>query len=418
MKSIAPIFTGLFVASSLLCVQATQLLDEPFLGALRSEAARHHPAASAGALRSAAAIRDVRGVRLWDDPMVGLSLMGAAAEKRRSDGDVRVSFEQPLPKPGLFAATRSKAEALQRAELENSRFSTLEVSATAARDAIELALADESIALQCAQLKWLESMTENARQRAANPDATGIDALRLESELARETQILEAARRTRESLASSLNLRLGRPLESPWPSLNLGSASYSVPLANSEIARISHANPKVRSLREMASAASAETRIADRERLPQLTVGVDVDTYSGSDFRSASLGLKMSLPYVNRSSDSAKIAASLLREKAALQDIETTRLEVTSAVLAAVAESKNAAAQARAYSGEVYQRALSASLAVEGSWISSKSSVADLLDAQRQLFSIRLEQRRFVAMQRVALEELNKLVPKLKQNSP
>ncbi|MEI6415563.1 MAG: TolC family protein [Pseudomonadota bacterium] len=285
--------------------------------------------------------------------------------------------------------------------------------ATAARDAIELALADESIALQSAQLKWLESMTENARQRAANPDATGIDALRLESELARETQILAAARRTRESLTSSLNLRLGRPLESPWPTLDLGNASYSVPLANSEIARISHANPKVRSLREMASAASAETRIADRERLPQLSVGVDVDTYSGSDFRSASLGLKMSLPYVNRSSYSAKIAASQLREKAALQDIETTRLEVASGVLAAVAESKNAAAQARAYSGEVYQRALSASQAVEGSWISSKSSVADLLDAQRQLFSIRLEQRRFVAMQRVALEELNQLVPKL-----
>lgn len=412
------LFAGLFVVSSLLRAQATQFLDEPFLAALRSEASRHHPAASAASLRRAAAARDVRSVRLWDDPTVGLSLMAADAEKRRTDGDVRVSMEQMLPKPGLFAASRSKAEALQRAALENLRSSAIEVGAMAARDAIELALADESIALQNVQLKWLDSMTENARQRAANPDATGIDALRLESELARETQILAAARRTRESLARSLNLRLGRALESPWPILNLGDASYSVPLANAEIARISRANPKVRSLREMASAASAETRIAERERLPQLSVGVDIDTYSGNDFRSASLGLKMSLPYLNRSSYSAKIAASQLREKAVLQDIETTRLEIASGVLAAVAESKNAAAQAQAYSGDVYQRALSTRQAVEGSWISSKSSVADLLDAQRQLFSIHLEQRRFVAMQRVALEELHQLVPNLSQIKP
>jgi len=418
MKSMTSLIAGLFVASSLLGVQATQLLDEAFLAALRSEAARHHPAASAASLRRAAAARDVRSVRLWDDPTVGLSLMAADAEKRRSDGDVRVSLEQMLPKPGLFAATCSKAEALQRAELENFRSSAIKVGAMAARDAIELALADESIALQNVQLKWLDSMTENARQRVANPDATGIDALRLESELARETQILAAARRTRESLARSLNLRLGRALESPWPILNLGDASYSVPLANAEIARISRANPKVRSLREMASAASAETRIAERERLPQLSVGVDIDTYSGNDFRSASVGLKMSLPYLNRSSYSAKIAASQLREKAVLKDIETTRLEIASGVLAAVAESKNAAALAQAYSGDVYQRALSASHAVEGSWISSKSSVADLLDAQRQLFSIRLEQRRFVAMQRVALEELHQLVPNLSQIKP
>lgn len=412
------LFAGLFVASSLLRAQATQLLDEAYLAALRSEAARHHPAASAASLRRAAADRDVRSVRLWDDPTVGLSLMAADAEKRRTDGDVRVSLEQMLPKPGFFAASRSKAEALQRAALENLRSSAIEVGAMAARDAIELALADESIALQNVQLKWLDSMTENARQRAANPDATGIDALRLESELARETQILAAARRTRESLVRSLNLRLGRALDAPWPILNLGDASYSVPLANAEIARISRANPKVRYLREMASAASAETRIAERERLPQLSVGVDIDTYSGNDFRSASVGLKMSLPYLNRSSYSAKIAASQLREKAVLQDIETTRLEIASGVLAAVAESKNAAAQAQAYSGDVYQRALSTSQAVEGSWISSKSSVADLLDAQRQLFSIRLEQRRFVAMQRVALEELHQLVPNLSQSKP
>lgn len=411
MKSIIPIFTGLLVAGTLLQAQDTRPVDEEFLSALRTEAARNHPAANSARFRAAAAASDIRGVRLWDDPSVGLSLMAAEQEMRRDDGDVRLSLEQPLPKPGLYQASLAKAEALRRAEVENSRTSALEVGAAAAKDALELALADESITLQAEQIRWLETMAGNARQKAQNPDATSIDPLRLESELARENQILLAARRTRDSISSSLNLRLGRPLESPWPALRLASRAVPVPVASAEIARIPRLNPKVRSLREMAAAANAETRIADRERLPQLSLAVDANLYSGGDFRSAAVGLKMSLPVFNRGSYDAKIQASQLREKAAAQDIETTRLEVASGVLAVTTAAANAAAQAGAYSGEIYQRALQATQAVEGSWISSKSSLTDLLDSNRQLFSIRLEQRRFVAIQLAALEELYLLVP-------
>lgn len=411
MKLILPVFTGLLVAGSLLQAQEHRLVDETFLSTLRTEAVRNHPAANSAKLRAAAAARDIHGVRLWDDPMVGLSIMAADHMMRRDDGDIRIGFEQPLPKPGMYAANLAKAEAMRRAELENSRSSSLEVGAAAARDAIELALADESIVLQTEQIHWLGSMAENARQMAQNPDASSIDALRLESELARENQILLAARRTRESVARSLNLRLGRPLDSPWPDMRLSANPPPVPVAGAEIARISHANPKVRSMQEMASAANAETRIADRERLPEFSVGIDADLYSGGDFRSASVGLKMSLPVFNRSSYDAKIEAARLREKAAVKDIEMTRLEVASGVLAAATEAANAAAQARAYSGEIYQHALQATRSVQDSWISSKSSLTDLLDSNRMLFSIRLEQRRFVAMQLAALEELNLLVP-------
>ncbi len=399
------------MAGSLLHAQDARLVDESFLASLRSEAVRNHPAASSARLKASAAGKDIQGVRLWDDPTVGLTLMAARASMRADDGDILLSFEQVLPKPGLYAANLAKAAAIERAELENSRMSSLEVAAAAAKDTIELALADDSISLQEAQIQWLGAMTENARQMAINPGSTSVDALRLESELARENQILDAARRTRGSIAQRLNLRLGRPLESPWTTLRLSSNATPVPVASSEIARIPKVNPKVRSMREMASAANADVRIADRERLPQFSVGVESSLYSGGDVRSLGVGLKMSLPGFNRSSYDAKINASQLREKAAVSDIESARIEIAAQVLAAVADAANAAAQARAYSGEIYTRSLQATQAVEGSWISSKSSLTDLLDSKRRLFSIRLEQRRFVAMQRAALEELNLLVP-------
>jgi hypothetical protein len=41
----------------------------------------------------------------------------------------------------------------------------------------------------------------------------------------------------------------------------------------------------------------------------------------------------------------------------------------------------------------------------------SPNPLTDLLDSSRMLFSIRLEQRRMVAMQLAALEQLHTLVP-------
>ena len=414
MKLIVAITIGLIVAGTLLEAQEINHVDDHFLTALRAEVAQHHPASRAASLRISAADCDVRNVHLWDDPMVGLSLRAASEEMRRSDGDLRFGLEQPLPKPGLFTATQTKARALGQAAREDFRTSSLEIQAAAARDGIELALADESISLQVAQIQWLSMRVANAGEIALDPKGSSIDVLRLQSELAKENQILEAARRTRDSLARRLNLRLGRSLESPWPVLRLSNETAAVPVAVSEIARIPRANPKVRALRAIATAAKAATRIADRESQPQLSIAIDTDLYSGGDFRSASFGLKMSLPVLNHRSYQANIDAAALREEAAVNDIEVARLEIAAAVLKAVSEATNAAAQARAYSGEIYQCALQAAHAVEDSWLSLKSPLTEVLEAQRILFAIRLEQRRFVAMRQVALEDLHLLVP----NSP
>lgn len=387
-------------------------LDDGFLASLRAEVARNHPAAISGTRRAEAAAHDVAAVRLWEDPMVGLGFMAAERAMRADQGDTLIGIEQALPKPGLFAAKRRKAEAMQRAESENSRTAALTAGANAARAVIELALADESIALQQAQLTWLAAIVENARQMAANPMGSGSDALRMETELAKEQQMLAAARRSRDGYAQQLNLILGWPPETAWPPMTLPPTPPAVPDAQSEIARIPHANPKVHAMREMAGAANADAAIADRGRLPVVSVGVDTSTYSETrDLRSATFGLKLTLPWFNDSSYQADIAAAKSREAAAGQDMETMRREVAAMVLTAATEAANAAAQARAYSGEIHAKALQARQSIEAAWISSKAPLADLLDSSRTLFAIKLEQRRMIAMELAALEELHALVP-------
>jgi outer membrane protein TolC len=386
-------------------------LDDGFLTRLRAEAARAHPSAVAANLRAAAAAQDTRAVRLWDDPMIGFGIMAADQPMRADQGDIIVGFEQALPKPGMLDARRRKADAMRRTAVENSRGAALAAGAQAARAAIELALADESITLQQAQITWLATMTENAHQMAADPMGSHMDALRMDTELAKERQMLDASRRSRDGYARKLNLTLGRPLDAPWPELKLPAAPLPVPVALAEIARIPHANPKVRAMKEMAGAAGAESRMADRERLPQVSLGIDTRLYSGGDFRSTMVGVKMSLPWFHDSSYQANIAAAKNRELAAGRDVETMRREVAAEVLAAATEAANAAAQARAFAGDVHDKARQTAQAIEAAWISSKAPLTDLLDSSRMLFSIRLEQRRFIAMQQAALEELHTLVP-------
>lgn len=411
MHPLYPLLTGLAVAGSLLHAGESQRLTDRFLARLRAEAARAHPSAVASQQLAAASGHDVRAVRLWDDPMVGFGFMAADQMMRADQGDLIFGVEQALPKPGMFAAQRGKAEAMHRAAVENSRGSALAAGAAAARNAIELALADSSLTLGQAQLTWLAAITENARQMAAGPMGFNIDALRMETELAKERQLLDAARRNREGIARKLNLTLGRPLDAPWPELLLPATPLPVPVALAEIARIPHANPKVRAMREMAGAAAAETRMADRERLPQVSVGIDSRAYSGDAWRSTMVGVKMSLPWFNEGSYQARISAARSRELAAGGDVETTRREVAAEVLTATTEVANAAAQARAYAGEVHEKALQTAKTIEAAWISSKAPLTDLLDAARLLFAIRLEQRRFIAMQQAALEDLHTLVP-------
>ncbi len=412
MNSIQHLLAGLAVAGGLLHAGESRLLNDGLLSEVRSEAARAHPSAVAGKYKAQAAAHEARGVRMWNDPMLGVGFMGADEMMRMDDGDIMIGFEQALPKPGMFAAERRKMEAMQRAEIENSGSVALSAGAEAAKAAIELALADESITLQQAQIEWMAAIVENAKQMAANPMGSSTDALRMETELAKEQQMLDAARRSREGYARILNITLGRPLESPWPVLKLPAAPPPVPLAAAEVARIPYANPKVRSMKEMATAANADTRIANRERLPEIAVGVDTRLYSETgDIKSTTVGVKLSLPWFNDSSYKAKIDAAKSRKLAAASDVETMRREIAGMVMMAATEAANAAAQARAFSGEIHDKALKATQTTEAAWISSKAPLTDLLDSSRTLYVIRLEQRRMIAMQLAALEQLRTLVP-------
>jgi outer membrane protein TolC len=386
-------------------------IDSTFLASIRAEAVRHHPEVAAKAARARAAAHGIRAVRLWDDPMIGFSLKAAEQQMRRDEGDMRISFDQPLPRPKLTAAKRQQAREETLAKQEEIKVSANDLAAEAARSVIELALADETLALRSAQLRWVSAMIENARQKAATPGASSTDALRLETERLRDQQMLAADRRTRQSMAEQLNILLGRSITAAWPTLRLPAGTTPTPLASSEVARINRTNPEILGLVHMAEATGAATTVAEREAKPSFALSVESNIYSGGGFRDAMIGLKMNLPWFNHSAYQAGISQATEEHRAAVMEIEAARRSVKTRVIAAANEAANAAIQANAYSGDILTSATRANETTESAWMSSGATLLDVLESRRSLSEIRLEQRRFVAAHLAALETLSSLVP-------
>ncbi len=413
MKIYRLLLSGWLLAGSLIQAGESKPLDDAALDAIRTEAASQHPSATAARSREAAANEDIRAVRLWDDPMVGIGFMATRKpQMRREEGDIQLGVEIPIPKPGLYQANLFKTESLRRVEAEKTRAAMIASGTEATMIAIELALADDIVRLSSGELAWLSEMETNAVQMALRPGATGIDSIRLASENVKLEQDVAASRRTREGIARRLNVVMGKPISDPWPTYRLPVSAPPVPQAAAEVARIPFANPQVRAMREMSDAAHADIRIADRERLPSFSAGIETRGYSQDGYRGTTLGLKMTVPWFNRDNYQAKVDAAKFRSDAALADIETARREVAGQVISAATEAANAAAQARAYGGEIRQKAIEANQSVQASWINSKAQLTDLLETRRLLFSVDLEQRRQIAMQLAATEKLNLLVPR------
>ncbi|MBK8000437.1 MAG: TolC family protein [Verrucomicrobia bacterium] len=391
--------------------QETRLLDAPFLDTLRAEVRTNHPTVAAAQARVLAAESGVRAVRLWEDPMAGLGFMAADREMRMDDGDIMFGVEQMLPRRKLYEARKARAGA-ERAILEaESRTAMLMLETLVAQSAIELALVDEMLAIETNQLAWLESMSANAREKLKDPMANASEPLRIESEVAQERQRIDTTQRQRIRQARQLNILLGRDTDEAWPNLRLPESASLTPALAEELARLYQVNPMLQALLNTAEAAKSEIEVARRERSPIFSVGVESSVYSGGDFRQATVGAKITLPWFNQSVYRANTDRAIQQQAAAEKETEALARRLRGEAVAAHTEAETSARLAKTISEEVIPRAGKAVESTQNVWISSKASILEVLDARRSLLSARLEERRSVAAHRGALEMLRSIVP-------
>ncbi len=391
--------------------QTPRLLDATYLDALRAEVRTNHPSVAAAQARVLAANAGVRAVRLWEDPTANAGIMAANREFRSDNGDLIVGVEQMLPRRKLYDARKARAGA-ERAIFEaETRSAALMLETLVAQSVIELALVDEMLGIQTNQLAWLESMAANAREKLKDPMANASEPLRIESEVAQERQKIDNTRRQRTRLVRQLNILLGRETDDAWPVLRLPDSATLTPALAEELSRLYQVNPTLQALLSTAEAAKSDIEVAKRERSPIFSLGVESSVYSGGDFRQATVGAKMTLPWSNNSVYRANTERALRQQAAAEKDAEALARRLRGEAVAAHTEAETSARQAKTFSEEVIPRASKAVESTQNAWISSKASILEVLDARRALLNSRLEERRSVAAHRAALEVLRSIVP-------
>lgn len=402
---------SLILACSLASAQEARVVDSGYLDALRAEVRTNHPTVAAAQARVQAAEAGVRAVRLWEDPMAGFSAMGADREMRRDEGDLMFSAEQVMPRRKLYDARKARAS-VERSILEaETRSAVLNLETLVAQSAVELALVDEMLTIETNQLTWLSSMAANARERLKDPMATASEPLRIESELAQQQQKIDSTTRHRLRLMRQLKILLGRSPDELWPALRLPESAALTPQLAEELSRLFQVNPMLEALLNTANAAKLEIEVARRERSPIFSIGVGSSVYSGGDFRQATVGAKVTLPFFNNSIYRANTERARNQQVAAEREVEALERRLRSDAVAAHTEAENAARQAETFSKEVIPRTEKAAESTQNAWISSKASILEVLEARRALLNARLEERRFVAAHRAALENLRSIIP-------
>jgi len=402
---------SLALVSPLVSAQETRVLDAAYLDALRLEVRTNHPSVAAAQARVLAAEAGVRAVRLWEDPMAGIGVMAAEREMRADDGDLMFMAEQVLPRRKLYSARKARATAERFIFEAETRSAALTLETLVAQAALELALVDETLTIETNQLAWLESMAANAREKLKDPMANASEPLRIESEVAQERQRIDSNTRHRLRLMRQLNILLGRAADEPWPVLRLPESAPLTPALAEELNRLFQVNPMLQALLNTADAARSEIEVARRERSPIFSVGAESSVYSGGDFRQTTIGAKMTLPLFNKSIYRANVERAQQQQVAAGKEIEALNRKLRGEAVAAHTEAENAARQAGTFSKEVIPRTEKAAESTQNAWISSKANLLEVLEARRAMLNARLEERRFVAAHRAALELLRSIVP-------
>ncbi len=407
-------------ASQALAAQPA-VLTSGYLNHLIAESISKHPKIEAAEARSQAAFQAIRAVRLWQDPELGLGATAARRSMRQDDGDIRVGFDQTLPRRGLYNAEKRRATAEHLMQSAEKLVTANELGLAVSQTAIELALADDTLSFQEQEIHWLETSVRTAQERSKNPDGTAAESLRLESELAVRAQKWESAKRQRAQLAKTLNILLLRDPASSWPELALPDKDIQRTSASTLQAELEKNNPRLIALRHQVEAAQAVTDAAKENRKPVFSVGVETNTYSGGDFRDAMLMIKMSLPWFNRSAYKADIAQAENLKRAAAGDLSAEAREFYAQLTLLLTEAENSSRLAAAYRSDVIPKSLMAVTSTENAWVSSKATLTEVLDSRRALLEARQEQKRAAAAQQAALQSLSAItgtLVKIKEEQP
>ncbi len=382
-------------------------LTPALLNELADEMREKHPALLAARARTNAAAAGLNAIRSWEDPMARFGGVAAREEFRASDGDVIYGVDQKLPLFGKPKLARRVAQADLAAETAQGVYQFQLLKKELAKTAFRAALADEIILLGAQDLTWLQTIAQTVERKYGAGQATLLEVSQAENERAKRANELQTDHHKLAHERVSLNRLLNRDLESPWPVLALPPLAGPV-IYNEKLVKFAlKYEPRIKLLRQQIGRAEATVDLTRRQRLPDVSVGLEGRNYSGDgSFRQGALVFSMGLPWFNAGKYRSEITRDQAKLKAAELDLADYQFSVREDVHHLTVKIDAARREALLYRDEIIPRSESALESARSGWESNRSTFRDVLEARRMWLDGQLSYARALAEQYQMLSEL------------
>jgi outer membrane protein TolC len=153
--------------------------------------------------------------------------------------------------------------------------------------------------------------------------------------------------------------------------------------------------------------AQSAVHLAQRQRFPDLSVGLEGRQYADSgEFREGTVLLGFSIPWGNRSRYSAEIKREQRKLDAAQLDLADMQLSMREEIIRRTIQIENAQREATLYRTDIIPRTQQAAESARNNWLNSRGGLRDVLEARRMLVEAQTIEARAIVEQHSVLAEL------------
>ena len=366
------------------------------------------PAADAAAadVDAANAARRVAGLR--PNPALAVEVenyAGTGPYKGVNGADVTASVAIPLELGGKRQARIAVADAATHRARIAQAIAQADIRLQVSEAYIEASAAEVRLAIAADQFRIAGDTARAATIRVQAGRASPLEQERAEVARLTAEAGVEKARRLADAARANLARRIGRPVTGPLDIAVLGgpgSAAMGPPKPTMATGTLALAAADAN-----LGAADAGVRLAQSQRVPDLTVGPGVRRLEATNDVAAVFSVSVPLPLFNNGR-AAVDQANAERRRADAQR-RVTALDVEQQIGDAQVEAANAAAAARVASGPALSAAMEAARIARIGYREGKFGQLDLLDAERTLTDMRSASIEALASYQLAKARLERL---------
>ena len=385
------------------------MISTAYIDSLIVEARTNNPSLKAADSRARSATLNAEAVRTWEDPMamVGGSTFSSRGFDPAQEGDLAYGVEQKLPLWGRPKLTRRVAQAEVSMRQADVNYHVQQLRRDITKELLATALAERIVDIGEQDLAWLNATVKAVESKYRDGQASLADTLQIENELAERNDRLRTDRHLLVHQYFSLDRLLNRPVDSPWPPLQLPEAAPAIPFSARLLSLALANEPKLKVMEQEIKQAEATAELTRKARLPDVSFDVEGRQYSGDGgFREGDFTLRFSLPWFNGGKYRKDYDRDKEKQKSAEQEREDQVWMVREELHHLSVEIEASRREALLYSGEITTRAGQALTSRLSDWETGHGMFRDVLDARRALLDSELMSARAIAEENEMFAEL------------